>query len=619
MLVDNAIVVVESIFRRRAAGDSPADAAVRGTAAVAGAIAASTLTTCIVFVPIVFVKGLAARLVAGLSFSVVVSLLASLGVAVLLIPALAGWLLPRREVRAFDPGTARTGRIVLTLLRRPGWVVAAAALLTAAGIYSLGLLGTELLPPSDPRQFSVRLVGPPGQRVEATARVAETVRQIIAEAAGEDLRSVMAEVGRLPEDDRLVEQEQHEENTARLRIRLAAGGKTARQIVAAVSPAVDRLDGLEASWEIGASALTRALGRGGPPVVVEISGQSLEDLRGAAAKLQEAMAAHEALWNVRSSFEGGPPEIRVVLNRIVADSFGIDLEAISAAVQSSLDGRKVTVVSTGDEERDVMLRLPRVRREDLARVVMTTPGGERLALGEVATFESHAGAREVFRRDQRRVARVTAHISSTGDYPSAIAAAREVLNEATISPGLTTRLAGDEQERVRTFQQLKWAGLLAVLLLFMVLAGSFESLVHPVTVLSAVPLALVGVAVALGIAGQPVGVMAMLGLIVMAGVAVNDAILLVETARRQMADGLEREAALARAAAIRLRPILMTSLTTILALTPLAIGGGDAARLRSPLALTIIGGIVASTVGSLLVVPCLYSLLDRLRLTRKLS
>ena len=180
-------------------------------------------------------------------------------------------------------------------------------------------------------------------------------------------------------------------------------------------------------------------------------------------------------------------------------------------------------------------------------------------------------------------------------------------------------MAGDEEERARTFEQLKWAGLLAVLLLFMVLAGTFESLVHPVTVLSAVPLALGGVAVALGIAGQPVGVMAMLGLIVLAGVAVNDAILLVETARREMASGLAREPALARAASIRLRPILMTSLTTILALAPLAFGSGDAARLRSPLALTIIGGIVASTLGSLLVVPCVYSVLDRVRLRRNVA
>jgi len=616
MLVDNAIVVVESIFRRRAAGDPPVEAAARGTALVAGAIAASTLTTCVVFLPVLFVKGLAARLIEGLAFSVVVSLIASLAVAVLLVPALAGRLLPQREVRVLDPGTARMERIVLGLLRRPGLVVASAAVVSAGSIYSLGLLGTELLPPSDPSQFAVRLVCPAGQRVESTAKVAQTVSEIIRAAAGDDLQAVMAEVGRLPDDDRLVDEEQHEENTARIRVRLSPGGLGARQIVAAAAPRVAELSGVDASWETGASALTRALGRSGPPVVIEVSGQSLEELRTAAARIQETLGARDELWNVRSSFEGGPPEIRVVLDRVVADGLGIDLESVSAAVESSLDGRKATVLSTGDEERDVMIRLPRVRLEDLSSVMMTTPRGARIALGEIARFEPQAGAREVFRRNQRRVARVTAHISAAGDYPSAMAAAREALRAAEIPAGLTVRIGGDEQERAQTFAELKWAAALALLLLFMVLAGTFESLVHPVTVLSAVPFALVGVAAVLWLAGQPIGVMAMLGLIVLAGVAVNDAILLVDAARQQIADGVPAERALARAAGIRLRPILMTSATTILALLPLAFGTGDAARLRSPLALTVVGGIFASTLASLFIVPCVYMVLERLRFKR---
>jgi HAE1 family hydrophobic/amphiphilic exporter-1 len=386
--------------------------------------------------------------------------------------------------------------------------------------------------------------------------------------------------------------------------------------VAAAAPRVAELSGVDASWEVGASALTRALGRSGPPVVIEISGQSLEDLRTAASGIQAALAGRDELWNVRSSFEGGPPEIRVVLDRVVADGLGIDLDSVSAAVESSLDGRKATVLSTGDEERDVMIRLPRVRLEDLPNVMMTTPRGARVSLGEIARFEPHAGAREVFRRDQRRVARVTAHISATGDYPSAMAAARETLRVAEVPAGLTVRIGGDEQERARTFTELKWAGGLALLLLFMVLAGTFESLVHPVTVLAAVPCALVGVAAVLWLAGEPIGVMAMLGLIVLAGVAVNDAIHLVDAARQQMAEGLPTKRALARAAAIRLRPIVMTSSITMLAILPLAFGRGEAARLRSPLALTVVGGIFAATLASLFIVPCVYVVLERLRFKR---
>jgi HAE1 family hydrophobic/amphiphilic exporter-1 len=613
MLVDNAIVVVESIFRRLAGGENPTEAAARGTGQVAGAIAASTLTTCAVFLPVIFVRGLAARLVTGLSFTVVVSLLASLAVAALLIPALSVWLLPRKKARVVDPGISRLERTVAVLLRRPFTVVVLAVLLAAGGIWFLLGLGTELLPPSDPRQFSVRLVCPPGTRVESTARVAAGVEEILREAAGEDLRAIFSEVGRLPEDDRMIREEQTEENTARVIVRLTAGGRSATQVAGAASAAVAGIPGVEAQWEVGTSALAHALGTTGPPVVVEVSGESLPDLRAATERIRDALAAEPALWNVRSSFEGGPPELRVVLDRSLADGMGVDLDTVAAVLEASLDGRKATVLTLGDEERDVMLRLPRTRKDDIASIPLTRSDGVRLVLGDVARFEPAEGAREIFRRDQRRIARVTARIDTDADFPAAMEAARRAIDRTEIAPGLSARLAGEEEERVRTFRELRWAATLALLLVFMVLAGTFESLIHPVTVVASVPLALIGVAAVLVPLGRPIGVMEMLGMIVLAGVAVNDAILLIDAARRLMREGVSRTEALARAAGIRFRPILMTTATTVLALLPLAVGAGEAARLRSPLALTVIGGIVASTIGSLLVIPCLYLALDRLR------
>jgi HAE1 family hydrophobic/amphiphilic exporter-1 len=617
MLVDNAIVVVESIFRRRAAGDSPEEAAARGTGVVAGAIAASTLTTCVVFLPVLFVRGLAARLVSGLSFSVVVSLLVSLVVAVLLIPALSRWLLPRGRAHAVDPGASRIELFVGRLLHHPFSVVALSLLLAAVAVAGLLRLGTELLPPADPRQLALRIVGPPGQRVEATAEMAATVEEILHQAAGGDLRAVLAEVGRLPEDDRLIREEQTEENTARILARLAAGGRTASQVVAAGATAVDQLPGVDASWEVGASALSRALGTTGPPVQVEIKGRSLPDLRLGAERVTESLQQCPQLWNVRSSFEGGPPELRVVLDRSIADGLGVDIDTVTGVLETALDGHRVTVMTIGDEERDVVLRLPRVQRDDLPGLPFTTSSGARLAIGDVASLKPASGAREIFRRDQRRVALVTARIADGSDYPQAMAAVTEALSAVDLAPGLSARLTGEEEERVRTFTELRWAAILALLLVFMVLAGTFESLAHPFTVVASVPVALIGVAAVLVPVGRPVGVMAMLGLIVLAGVAVNDAILLIQTARQLIAEGLDRRTALARAAAIRLRPIIMTTATTVLALLPLAIGGGEAAQLRSPLAMTIIGGIIASTTGSLLVTPCLYLVLDRLRPGRR--
>ena len=610
MLVDNAIVVVESIFRRRSEGDPPEEAAPRGTAMVAGAIVASTLTTCVVFLPVLFIRGLAARLVSGLSFTVVVSLFASLAVAVFLIPALAGWFLPRGEARAIDPGKGKMEAIVLRLLRHPFLVVAAGILLVAAAITQLGGLGTELLAPADPREFSLRLIGPPGQRVESTENMTATVEAIIKQAAGSDLRAILSEVGRLPEDDRLIREERSGENTARILVRLSAGGKTASQVVRSAAPAVADLPNVEVSWELGTSSLTRALGTTGPPIQVEISGRSLADLRRGADNVLERLKGRSELWNVRSSFEGGPPELHVILNRTLCDGLGVEIDDIANVLETVLDGRRITKVSTGDEERDVVLRLATDRRIDLKRLPFTTDSGQRLAVGDVAHFEPVEGALEIFRRDQRRIARVTARIVSGVEYPAAREAVETALLGIELSPGSRIQLSGEEEERKQTFSELRWAAVIALLLVFMVLAGTFESLVHPVTVLASFPLALVGVAIALLPGGRPIGVMSFIGLIVLAGIAVNDAILLVQTARQLMAEGLKRKTALARAASIRFRPIVMTTATTVLALLPLAIGAGEAAQLRSPLALTIIGGIIASTCFSLLVIPCLYLVLD---------
>ncbi|RLE24049.1 MAG: hypothetical protein DRJ65_10640 [Acidobacteria bacterium] len=611
MLVDNAIVVVESIFRRRAEGDDAATAAAVGTARVAGAIAASTLTTCVVFLPILFVRGLAARLVSGLAFTVVASLLASLVVAVFLIPALAGWLLPRGQFKALDPGRKGIERLVGRLLERPGLVVVAAMAAVTLALVGLASLGSELLPPTDPQQISLRLVGPPGQRVESSARMAETVEAIVREAAGGDVEAVLAEVGRTPEDDRFIREEQTLENTARLRIRLAADGRSAAEVIRRAAPAVAELRGVQVNWDVGASALARALGTGGAPLQAEIVGRSLGDLRQGAEVVREALSARPELWNVRSSFEGGPPELRVVLKRATADGLGVRLEDVAAVLEAVLDGRRATVMTMGDEEMDVRLLLPDVRLNEIENVGLTTTSGTRITVGEVARFEPTQGAREIFRRDQRRVARVTARPADGVAYPQARDAAAEALVAADVGPGLSVRLVGEEQERIRTFDELRWAGLLAVLLVVMVLAGSFESLRHPMTVLSAVPLSLVGVAAVLVPVGRPLGVMSVLGLIVLSGIAVNDAILLVDAARRLHGGGMALKAALARAASERLRPIVMTTATTVLALAPLAITVGEAAALRAPLALTLIGGLLASTVASLLVVPCLYLLVER--------
>ena len=623
MLVDNAIVVVESIYRRLTEGETRAEAAATGTGQVAGAITASTLTTCVVFLPVLFVEGLAARLIEGIAFTVVASLLASLAVAMFLIPALARWFMPETiAAERIDSGVqiqTKFRHFARRLLDRPVTVVFSGIVMAGVSCWQLLGLGTELLPSADPRQFSIRIVGPPGQRVESTARVVEGVESLINQFGEDSVVAILSEVGRLPEDSRMVRTEMTEEHTARLTVRVAESGPTGRQFAAQLEPILEQLESTDIDWEVGSSAVASALGTSGPPVAVEISGQALVDLRRYADIVKTKLAGLSELWNVRSSFEGGPPELRIELDRAMADGLGVDLATISRVLQASLDGRDVTMLSTGDEERPVTLRLGTTSRDDIGSIIFQTSSGRKVAISEVARFVEVEGAREIFRQDQRRTALVTAQIADGSNHPNAVRAVNDALADISLPAGLQIRLRGEEAERARTFAELQLAALLALVLVFMVLAGSFESLIHPLTVLAAIPLGLIGVAVALVPTGQPVGVMAMLGLIVLAGVAVNDAVLLLATARRLMGEGRSRTDALAEAAGIRLRPIIMTTLTTVLVLLPLAFGAGEGAELRIPMAITIIGGITASTLGSLFVLPSLYLLLDRLHPGRRLE
>lgn len=619
MLVDNAIVVVESMYRRIRLGDTPAEAAKKGTGLVAGAITASTLTTCVVFIPVFFVQGLAARLIDGIAFTVVISLGASLLVAIFLIPALGRWFLnPAKldEQGAVIPERVPLMRravekIVRGFLRVPFLIVLLSAGIVGGAVWQLLELGTELLPPSDPKQFSIRYIGQSGQRVEATTNVISGLESSIRDSVPEFVAATLAEVGRLPDDERTIRREAAEENTARLTVRITDESPPANAYANALRDDLEQIPNAEIEWELNRSALSEVLDSGNAPVVVEIAGSTVYDIREVTESLQKKMLELDELWNVRSSFEGGPPELRVKLNRSRADALQINVDTVAQVIQASLEGREITRLAVGDEEYPIMLQIDKPTREELKNVMFTTSSGAKVSIGEVTEFEEVTGAREVFRKNQRLTSQITALVDEDYTLPQAISAVDSILQQQPLTLGMTAQLGGSEQERATTFSELQLAAILAFILVLMVLAGTFESLLQPITILYAIPLALVGVAIALVPMGNPLGVMSMLGLIVLSGVAVNDAVLLIVTAKQLMQEGKDRVSALSEAAGIRLRPITMTTLTTALALTPLLFGGGEGAVLRQPMALTIIGGLVASTLGSLFILPCLYLSIDK--------
>ncbi|MEW5251324.1 efflux RND transporter permease subunit [Microbulbifer sp. 2201CG32-9] len=608
MLVDNTIVVIESIFRRRERGDTPAQAAITGVGRVGGAIAASTLTTCVVFLPLIFLEGLASRLVEGIAFAVVISLTASLLVALFLIPVLASGLLPQGVHRVRD--NVRSDRVELwvgRLLHRPGQVTLVALLGTATAAFGLSQLGTELIPPSDPRQFSVQVRAEAGSDLEATQHAVAQIENIITAAADTGVGAILSEVGRLKDDDRIIRERYSDEHTAVIHVRLLPA-ESAATVVAAARPALDRLHGMKLDWQLGNNAIGRALGTQAAPITVELQGRSLDNLRRASGQVVQAMQQLPAVWNVSSSFSGAPKEVHLRLKRPLADGLGVDLETLRTVISAALDGLQATEFAMGDETRQVVIEMPHINLQSLLGLSFTAPSGQLVSVGDVVDLQIRDGAREIIRRDQRRVAQVTALTAEGVNAPQARAQVVQALLQIPLPPGIQAKLSGAEQQRQETFSELYSMAALALLLVFMVLAAHFESLRAPFIILSTVPMALVGVALVLLPQGQPLGVMAGLGLVILAGIAVNDAILYAQSARQLCAEGVPFPRALARAVAVRLRPIVMTTATTVLSLLPLAITGDQGAELRSPLAWTVIGGLIFSTLACLTVVPCLFLL-----------
>lgn len=692
MLVDNSVVVLESIFRCREEGDDVVAAAVRGTREVGGAVIASTLTTVAVFFPIVFVEGVAGQVFGDLALAVVCSLLASLFVALFVVPMLASrrfgdaaekealaspetprrpWVrfraLPRWWGRRKGPWWAKlTLPIVLpyallqtifevlgnvfvllafaiggplVLLFRLGrkavflllWPLAKAVdggLVALRGAYRLLLrgalkapllvvlvmgglgaaawtiaagLGAELIPDVRQGVLEARVELPVGTPLgETAARVARLETRL---RASEYIERVEAFVGE-PEaaDDDAGDRGPH---TAALTLQLVTDGDPARLeagAMAAVRAAVGDMP--DARLELTRPALFSLR----PPIRVVILGHTLPQLETASRAAEAAMAEVGTLSDIRSSVEPGYPELQLRFDRLRLSSLGLDPRQVAERVRGRIDGEVATALRGRERPIDVRVRLDPMAlggREDLASLIIN-PGGEvPIPLEAVAEIDLGVGPAEIRRVDSQRAAVLTARVGAF-DLGGASQAIGQRLAQIPLPEGFEIRLQGQDEEMQRSLESLGFALMLAIFLVYVVMASQFESLRAPLVIMGSLPLAAIGVFLVLGVLRMPLSVVVFVGLITLAGIVVNNAIVLVDYARQLQRRGLGVDEALIEAGMARLRPILMTTLTTVLGLIPLALDAGDGAELRRPIAVTLIAGLVFATGLTLVVIPVLY-------------
>jgi len=612
MLVDNAIIVIENIYRHLEGGTAAREAAARGAAEVGVALLASTLTTVAVFLPIVYLHGLTGELFEEQALTVAMALLSSLVVAMTAVPMLASRLL-KPGAGSSPARQRRFGRLLAALLEHKAAVFATALACLAVAVVLAQGLTTEFIPREDQGLFHADLALPEGTGLERTDRVARQAGQVASLIGGQDVEHVYVRSG---VDPSLVADagDPVGPNRASLSVALRPGHRrSVPQLVADLDAELARWPDLEVTYRLHESALEGIVGERAAPVQVDVIGDDLETLDALTASLAARLEDLPAVYNVTTSFQGGEPEVDVNLRPDEAAVFGITTQSLVQELQRRLAGEVAGELSKDQRTRPIRVAYERVDLEALRQIPLTGTDGAELTLGDVADPRVVEGPREILREDQRRLGRISGYLVDGAALSEAVEQVRQAVATTPLPDGYRVEVGGEERERAESFAALTFALALAVVLVYMVMASLFESLLHPFTVMLTVPLAGVGVAVAFWMTGEPLSVMAYIGIIMLGGIAVNDAIILVDRINQVRAGAPSLRQAVVQATQDRLRPILMTSVTTILALLPMALGLGEGGSLRAPMAIAVVGGLVTSTLLTLIVIPAAYETVEGLR------
>ena len=656
MLVDDSIVVLEVIARHRQAGKSVLDSAVEGTKEVQGAVVASTLTTVAVFLPIVFVEGVGGQLFKDQALTVSFSILASLAISLTLIPMLSarighapvlepmappsgrmasarrvalytvpvaflrgvrfaiglvalpiGWVL-RPVLRLFEAFEARIYRwyplAIGGALGHPWIVLGTAALLFALSISAVSRLGVELIPPMVQGEYAFDVRLPEGTPIESTDRLLSDLakRAKLVPGVGTVFSTAGGGKGGADQGSRV-------ENVGELLVLMRdRSDKAAEEAgIESIRATLGARPGVTAAFRRPSFFTFRT------PVELELYGDDYDALRRVSAQATGRLQSIPGFADVSSSAEAGSPEVRV---RFSADQLArLDLtpEAVSQTLRAKVKGEVATRVSEGDREIDVVVRASDGSRDEVADVVgmiVQRRDGVAIPLRAVASTEVETGPSEIRRVGQRRAVVISGNLQGR-DLGAVTADIERTVTGSGLPAGVTAKMGGQNLEIQTSFRSLYLAIGLAVFLVYFVMAAQFESLLHPLIIMFSIPMAAVGVVGALVATGHRVSVIVLIGVVMLAGIVVKNAIVLIDHVNQRRREGLSKTDALVEAGRVRLRPILMTTLTTILGLIPMALGLGAGAEIRAPMAVTVIGGLTVSTLLTLIVIPTVYAVVDR--------
>ena len=663
MLVDNAIVVLENIARKKEEGKPIAVAALEGASEVSGAITASTMTTIAVFLPLIFVEGIAGQLFRDQALTITFSLIVSLGIALTLIPTMGAYAKKTEKSTPLLDRASRSvwKRIILfpiellilifagvfgffkfvffAISKVLGFVFVPAknvferifniiarlynsllksslnaksiTLFIAFGIFAVSAVLVQnisrvVLPEMAQGQFAVKVQYAPGTAIELTDQKVIALSSVLLDIEG--VKEVFATAG--VGNKLTANPEQEGENQAEFTLLLERGISRDRE-----DQLLAQIRQLLASESNGISADVERpqLFSFSTPLSIEVFGYDLETLKKTADTISKTLAQSDRFVDLHTNMKSGYPEAQITFDQNKMAQLGLSIEQANNAVVNAIRGNKATRYRLREQQIEVLVRLEESARDELedVRSLIINPRSPRpVPLQAVATIIETQGPSEIMRIDQQRVILVEGQIQY-GGVGEAVTEAESLLADLRLPFGMSMRVGGQGEELERSYNSLLLALALAVFLVYLVMASQFESLLHPFIILLSIPLAAIGAIFALLITNTELSVVVFLGLIMLAGIVVNNAIVLIDRINQLRVAGVEKLEAIQQAAESRLRPILMTTLTTTLGMIPLALGIGEGTEIRAPMAITVIGGLLVSTFLTLIVIPVMYQILDK--------
>ncbi|HEY9186620.1 MAG TPA: efflux RND transporter permease subunit [Ignavibacteria bacterium] len=625
ILVDDSIVVLENIHRHLELGEQPKEAAIKGRSEIGLAAIAITLVDVVVFLPIAMLSGVVGKIFREFGLTVVVSTLFSLFVSFTLTPLLASrWsrvvhfvkeTLLVKFIRKFEALQDRISDKYRELLRwalnhkKTVVIVSFSLTILSITLIPFGLVGTEFMPQPDRGEFALNIEMPIGTSIEGTNEATRKVEDMIKDMP--QVEQYYTIVGRSESSFGSADKS----NIGQIQIRLVSEKKrkeSTQEIISQVVEKASTIPGVKATASLigifGSADMT--------PVAIEIKGEELDKLIAVSKKVNEIVSSTAGTRDVKSSWEEGQPEVKVVINREKCADLGLTVGEVASTLRNALEGDNDTKYKDGDTEYDIRVVLSKQNRtnpEDVGKITIINRMGKQVQLNEIASINYGTGPTQIQRKDRSRIITIYSNLDLTRPLGEVIEEIQNKIKAQNFPPEISIFYGGEAEDMQNMFADMLLAISFAILFVYMIMVSLFESYIHPFTIMFSLPVALVGALFALAITGETLNIFSMIGVLLSMGLVTKNAILLVDYTNTLRSRGKSMIDALLEAGPIRLRPIIMTTATMVFGMLPLAVAAGAGGDFRRGLAIVVIGALLSSTMLTLVLVPVVYTIMESYR------